>query len=217
MAENQAAETIDVCKEKYPPSPELDPKEFPQPKEPDDKYFEKLPKDKLQAISEKKEGLKITANETMQIALAAAEDEKQLAQSAYKFAQKKFETAKNLLVIQSKNRKKQYWRDYRQSLRDSLPKNQSITQLDDIEKHVFDDKKAIFIAKLNKDLASEELEYRKKYQQFYDELAAAENSWKLATNTYDAATCSAKAQEFIDLYDADVIWRQDLSDALEPK
>lgn len=122
-----------------------------------------------------------------------------------------------MLDLTSTNKKKQFWRDYHQSLREAIPKNQAVSQYDDIEKQVPDDKKAISIAILNQNLANLELEYRTTYQQFFNAMAALENSLKLATDMYEAKTCIAAAQEFIDLSSADVEWRQDLSNALAPK
>ncbi len=214
---NPAAKKVDVCGEKYPPSPQLNPKDFPNPKDPSDAYFANLPKDKLQAIGEKREGLNLAANEKKERALAEAENEITQVQSAYDVAKGKFKTAKNMLDLTSINKKKQYWRDYHQSLREAIPKNQAVSQDDDIEKQVPDDKKAISIANLNQNLATLELEYRKAYQQLFNELAAVENSLKLATDKYEATTCIAAAQEFIDLCSANATWRQDLSEALAAK
>jgi hypothetical protein len=217
QAANQAPKKIDVCREKYPPSPDLDQKEFPKPKEPTDGYFANLPKDKLQAINDKREGLNLTANEKKERTLAEAEDEITVARSAHDVAKGKFKTAKNMLDLTTINKKKQFWRDYHQSLREAIPKNQAVSQNDDIEKLVPDDKKAISIAILNQNLATLELEYRKTYQQLFNELGALEDGLKLATDKYDATTCTAAAQEFIDRSSAEATWRQDLSDALASK
>jgi hypothetical protein len=207
--------TGDTCKDKFPNSPELDTSKFPKPMELSDEYYKThLPEDKIKAIDEKKEGLLSEANLTKETTLAGAEVIKQEVQSAFDIAKKKFETDKKLLDAQTINKKSQHFRNYHQELRDALPKNLGLTQKKDVEELVPDDKKAIIIANLNKNLANEEVEYRKKFKDYSKALAEAENKLKLAMDDYDADLCIANAQEACDSCSAEIAWRQDISTAL---
>jgi len=140
--------------------------------------------------------------------LADAEGIKQEAQSAFDTANKKFEIAKKLLDVQTKNNKSKHFRDYYQALRDAVKNNSQAHKC--AEDLVPEDKKAIAIAKLNNSLALEEVEYRKELKKLTQALAEADNKNKLAINIFDSDVCIANAQEMFDISAAEVTWREDI-------
>ena len=205
---NEAGNTSNEC----PDSPELDSSEFPMPKEVGDDYYNEL-EDKINEINEKYAGLLSEADVTRQKTLAEAEGVKQEEQSAFDIAYRKSEIAKDLLDAQTLNKKSQHYRNYKQELRNAVPKNQSHTKNkcgEDVPK----EKIAVINENLNRNLTAEDVEYGKKLKDINKTLAEADKKNSLAKMNYASDVCIANAQRRLDISAARVMKREDISKAL---
>lgn len=180
---------------------------FEMPEQVKDDYYKKinLSNKKINEIEDKKEGLLATAQLKMKDTNRDSELIKQKSLSDFEDARKDFEINEEKLNDKTENNKSQHFRDYNQELRDAEPNSNTPTP---------DDKKAILIAKLKKNLALEDLEYQKKYKELRTTLAEAENKKKLAIEIYEADLCIAKSQEIFDACEIELTWRTEISTAL---
>jgi hypothetical protein len=216
MSDNQPAKEVDACGKagKYPHSPDLDPSMYPEPKQIDDSYIKNKKLDQIRvSLCETKETAETAADEKKGDAIAAAKTEKLQAKSEIDKAEGIFKIEKDKLDAHTKNKKKQYLMEYNKSLRQALLP--ASPDSDNCEKHVHEHQRAIFLAILKKNLATEDLAYRNAYKALQDTLDTAENAWKIAMDKYDSSICIAHAQELIDVSDAELAWRKGLDDVFK--
>ena len=197
---------------KYPESPS--PESFHEPTFPNDEYFKCLPTDKKETLEGINQEKIAEACEKEAEAKATAENDKRAAESAYKIAEEDLASAKKLLDLRDKNKKEKIQREYKQCLRESLPKDHSSDKPIEEDPQVPLRKKAVCIAQLKQKLAVAELEYINEHLSSLEEWAVAENNWRLAKNKYEAANSRAEKEKQLSISIADVEWRQGISAAL---
>ena len=168
-------------------------------------YFSELDEDKKAEFIDRKNDSIAVANLKKDTAKTNAEVAKQEGQSAFAIATKKKENDKHTLNLSIKTNKGKHFRSFSQELREAKSNKTNA---------VAKDKEAILLAKLWKNLASEDLEYQKKLKEINLAFAEAESKNKLADENYKAELCLAEAQEKIDLYEAEILRRTDISQAL---
>ena len=195
-----------------PDSPSPEP--FKVPDYPDAKYFESLQEGKKETLQGSKDEKNTEANEKMAQAKAAAENAQYAAKSVYEIALAKLGSAKTLMELRTKNKKKKIWREYIQCLRESLPKDHSDAKPVEEDDHVPPPKNAVCVAQLKQKLAEADLEYINDHLSSREEEVVAKNNWHVAENQYEAALCRAEKEEKLALCAAAVEWRQGISAAL---
>jgi hypothetical protein len=205
------------CKEPCPSSPS--PEGYKLPEDPGKDYYNKIPSDKLEPIIAAKNKKYNDALEAKAQSLATADEVNQTAKGAYDVAQKKWNSAKNFLDLQIKNKKVQIREEYRQCLREAVPKNCNFPAGKNVDIEEDDrippEKKAICIAQLKQKLANEEVKYLTDLQKINEQWFVAVDTWESAQKKYNSAVCMADSVEKQAKCAANVEFYNAISKALE--
>jgi hypothetical protein len=179
-------------------------------------YYDKLSDDlKEQLESEKNKALN-AAKEKKTEAKNKAEDDWKVASSEYDAAKEKRARDKSLIDDKSKNKKLELRQNYRNKLRESLPKSctGSIVDIEKDPKVPVEDK-AVCIADFLKALKDEELDYLTKIKALDDLFTEADNKYKKSKHNYDLNNCNAETIEAQAQAVAELEWRKKLSAAVK--
>ena len=204
LEKRQSEETCPSCPP-YPLKPDYNVPEYKEPEEWSD--YNKIPDHVKEEIKAARETARRKANDKLAESIQKADDASKEAKFKLELAKAKYESATKVLCDKNKNAKEELWPVYRKCIRDSSPKN----CMDDIPQ----DKKAICIAVLERDLSVQDIEFQTGMQALEQTKSEADAEWEEAQKAYDSAICLAKAEKEKAYKDADVEWRKNLSQALE--
>ena len=219
MAENYEDSAMSTSggypKKECPKSPS--PEGFEIPDYPKPAYYEKIPKDKLEALNAARDEKVAAADEEKQKSIAKAAKTKHTAKAAYEAAEMEYKSAQDMLNSSTKKNKKfKLLQAFKQCLINALPKNCGSGDTDIVnDSRVPDDKKAICIAQLRSGLANEEVTYLTELIKISQAWSVAASSWKIAQESYEANLCMADAVEKQSLRVADIEWWSNISKELE--
>lgn len=201
------------------PSPNPDPCPwdqvgFPTP----DDYYKHVSTDQLEMLkAEKIKAMNAAAKMTEAKNQA---DNAWLAAKADNDAEKaKYSSDEALINLKSVNKKTEIYQNYRNKLRESLPKCTALpsnkpVDIEDDERVPPEDK-AICVAEFKKAMADEELDYRNKLKTLKEKKKDADNKWAKAKLIYKSSICIAKAMEEQAKSAAEIDWRKKLAVAVK--
>lgn len=187
----------------YPPKPSFEiPNSCPN--------YDKIPSYIREEIDAARTTAQRTADNTHAESIQQAKDTKAEAQSQYTLAIAKYDSATKLLCDKIKNAKDELWPVYKQCVMDSIPNN-----CPKEEQYAPEDKRAICITKLEQGLSAKDVDFKTELQQHETNKSVAEAEWEKAQQAYDSAVSLADAVREKANQDAEVVWREALSQKLE--
>jgi len=198
---------------KCPTSPVPNGFTFPE-KVKEDYYKTKLPMSQLEPINGEKDKAIADAEVKKKKSYATAKELMQTARNNLEVARRAHQSQLDIWKVQYEENKKQLKIAYRKKLRDASKKNTQEVNIENDES-VPAAQKAIAFAELQLSLAKEDVSYLNELRTAKTALATAENNWKLAQDKYMLDKCSADFDMEVDIRQAEVKRRQDISKALD--
>lgn len=192
--------------------------DYTVPKLPDeydnnDGYTGNIPTAQKEQINSERMDALNTASEKSSKSENEAKTAFSMAEAEHKAAKNKFENDKKDIETASKNKKKILRQNYRNKLRESLPKNCPADDQNNIEKSakIPVEDKAVCIADFKKALADEDLDYLNKLKTVKEQWQDAQCKYFKAKLTYENSVCAANFIEQQARAVADVEWTKKIA------
>lgn len=170
-------------------------------------YECKIPDDVKEELEAKLNSDKLAADDVYAEAEQKAGDVKATAKSTFDLEIAKYESAKKFLGTKTGNAKEKLSAAYNKCLKDSRPKN---CESDD---NVPQDKKAICVVTLKRDLSTKNKEFMEEMQKIEETKSKAEADWSKAQSDHNIVICLASAVREEAYNKAEVEFRTALSEA----
>jgi hypothetical protein len=196
-----------------PTSPIPDGYAFPE-KPGSDYYKTKLPMSQLEPINGEKDKAIADAEIKKKTAYATAKELMKTSWNNLEVARRAHQSQLDIWKVAYEDNKKQIKIVYRKKLRDATKRNSQDTDIES-DDSVPPAQKAIAFAEFQLSLAREDVNYLNALRTLNTTLATAESNWKLAQDMYEMDKCSADFNMEVEVRQAEVKHRQDISKALD--
>lgn len=191
------------------------PVEFEVPNYPDDKIYDKIESEEHVRIEEKFCMAARIADQEHEKSIMAATSILAQAKADYDIAKNKYDNDQALLKTEINIAKEGLDLQYRQCIKNSLPKNCRPMKDKDGNYNLSEDKRAICVATFKQSEAKINKDFQDKIQKIELEKMNADRAMKKAQDEHDSALCIADSVKLVSLADAQVERRNELKQALE--